>query len=244
MTSVYDIPPNHNFKFNDHFFAFSQELKALAAAHSNLNILQLGILKSCVCTLGYINHNHCSSSADVTAFDSYPQVVAQIQDVVGDNGLNMLINNAGYACKSTRLDFVKDEDMEHTFRVNVVAPVMLSRAMSPLLKSAASSDRPSWIVNMSSVLGSIQANVDGAMYPYRASKSALNACTKSMSIDLRRDHVHAISLHPGWVKTDMGGRNAQLEVEDSCGDMVRLVTALTPDKNGKFLQHDGKELDW
>lgn len=135
--------------------------------------------------------------------------------------------------------------MEHTFKINVTAPVMLTQALRPLLKSgAAYSGHPSWIVNMSSILGSVEANSDGAMYPYRASKCALNACTKSMSLDLKGDNIHAMSLHPGWVQTDMGGKNAPLKIEDACRDMVQLITHITPDMNGKFLQHDGKELPW
>lgn len=200
----------------------AQELKDLASAHNNLRILQL----------------------DVTSFDTFPELVKQITVNVGGKGLNMLINNAGYAPKSTRLDFVKAEDLERTLLINAVAPVMLTKALKPLLKASASSSDPAWIVNLSSVLGSMQANKDGGLYPYRASKAALNACTKSLSIDLWKDHIHAVSVHPGWVKTDMGGKNAQLEIEDSCRQMVQLFTSLKPDQNGKFLQFDGTYLEW
>lgn len=126
-------------------------------------------------------------------------MVAQIENVLQDKGLNLLINNAGYASKPTRLNFVKSEDMETTFRVNVVAPVILTKAMVPLLKKSSTATTPAWVVNMSSTLGSIADNRDGGWYAYRASKSALNSCTKSMSIDLRNDNVHAMALHPGWV---------------------------------------------
>lgn len=181
---------------------------------------------------------------DVTDFDSFAKFASKIDDFSQDNGLNLLINNAGFAPKSTRLSFVKAADFEQTFRINVTAPVLLTKALAPLLKKGATADKPSWVVNMSSVLGSIEENTNGGLYPYRASKSALNACTKSMSLDLKADHIHAMSLHPGWVKTDMGGQNAQLEVEESCQQMVRLITNLSPEKNGKFYQHDGKELPW
>ena len=157
----------------------------------------------------------------------------------------MLINNAGYAPKSTRLNFAKAEDLEFTFRVNVVAPVMLAKTLKPLLKAGATaSGTPSWIINMSSILGSIEENAMGGQYAYRASKAGLNACTKSMSLDLKSDSICALALHPGWVKTDMGGNNAQLEIDESCQKMVELVTNLTQEKNGTFLQYDGKELKW
>lgn len=163
---------------------------------------------------------------------------------MGENGINLLINNAGYSSKFTRLDYVKAEQMEKTFLINVVAPVLLAKEFKPLLKKATSPSQSSWVVNISSILGSIDANKEGGFYPYRASKAALNACTKSMAIDLRTDNIHALSLHPGWVKTDMGGSNAPLKVEQSCSNMVQLMENLEVNQSGKFLQYDGKELPW
>lgn len=120
------------------------------------------------------------------------------------------------------------------------------------------------VVNMSSILGSIGSNAEGGMYSYRASKvveresekyyffklffdflqSALNAATKSMSIDFKDSKILCVSMHPGWVKTDMGGKQAPLDIDTSCKTMVNTVIGLNESNNGTFLQYDGKSLPW
>ena len=112
------------------------------------------------------------------------------------------------APKATRYNLVKVEQMENTFRTNVIAPLFLSRSMLPLMKN----DQGSLIVNMSSILGSIENNKKvmesggsgGGQYPYRSTKAALNMVTRSLSIDLEHLNIGVVSIHPGWVKTDMG----------------------------------------
>lgn len=100
------------------------------------------------------------------------------------------------------------------------------------------------IVNMSSILGSIEENVQGGLYAYRMSKVALNMATKSMSADLKKDQILCVAMHPGWVKTDMGGSNAPMDITTSCKDMVKTIFALNETQNGTFIQHDGKLLSW
>ena len=137
------------------------------------------------------------------------------------------------------------------YSVNVVAPLMLSKAFVPLLKKAskANANDPigitrAVIVNMSSILGSITSNVEGSLYHYRVTKSGLNAATKSLSIDLKGDGIMAVNMHPGWVKTDMGGEKAPLEISESCQGMVNQIFNLKSSHNGGFIQYDGKSLPW
>ncbi|XP_055632487.1 C-factor [Toxorhynchites rutilus septentrionalis] len=207
----------------------AEELSSLAQQHSNLHLLQI----------------------DLKDVDRYEQFAAEVNSIVGDNGLNVLFNNAGVSPKSTRLNFVKSDDLVDTFLTNTVAPIMLTKTLTPLLKKAAEANastpmgpRKACIINMSSILGSIEANTDGGLYAYRTSKSALNAATKSMSIDLRSNQIMAVAMHPGWVRTDMGGSKAPLAVEQSCEQMVQTVLSLGEKHNGGFLQYDGKELPW
>lgn len=75
-------------------------------------------------------------------------------------------------------------------------------------------------------------------------QAALNAATKSMSIDLKSDNILAVNMHPGWVKTDMGGKNAPLDVEDSVVGIVKTLAKLNEKDNGGFVQYDGKHLPW
>ena len=182
---------------------------------------------------------------DVTKFDSFPSIVDTVGAITRDQGLNILINNAGVSPKSTRINMVTEQQMLDTFVSNVVAPVMLTKAMLPELKRGASVSSPALIVNMSSILGSIAENTaQGGLYPYRASKSALNAVTRSLSVDLSKDNVQAVSLHPGWVRTDMGGHNAPVSVEDSVSGVLQQIDQHSSHNNGGFIDFTGKTLPW
>ncbi|XP_076028929.1 C-signal-like [Oratosquilla oratoria] len=189
--------------------------------------------------------------ADVTDESQYCSLVAEVEKMTGTYGLNLLINNAGVAPKSTRINMVKSSQMKETLLVNTVAPLMLTKAFLPLLRKAAAkseganlSVQRAAVVNMSSVLGSIEENDQGGLYPYRASKAALNAITKSLSLDLQRDNILVASLHPGWVRTDMGGKNAPLSTEESISQMLATIAALNENSNGSFVQYDGRTLPW
>lgn len=130
-------------------------------------------------------------------------------------------------------------------------PLDFLQAFLPLLKKASKSNESqpmgvqrAAIVNMSSILGSIQDNEQGGLYAYRMSKVALNMATKSMSLDLKNDRILCVAMHPGWVRTDMGGSNATLDIESSCKQMVQTIQALNESHNGTFIQFDGKSLPW
>ncbi|KAF9822390.1 hypothetical protein SFRURICE_017665 [Spodoptera frugiperda] len=207
----------------------SEELKTLSAEHKNLVILNL----------------------DVKNTSSFDEVSSQISKIVGEQGLNLLINNAGVTTKFTKLPYVKTEQLLDNLTVNTIAPIMLTKSLLPILKQAAdaNSDNPmgvhrAAVINMSSILGSIAQNDQGGFYPYRCSKAALNAATKSMSVDLKKDNILVASMHPGWVKTDMGGKNAHLDVETSVAGIFDTITKLSDGDTGKFLNYDGSELPW
>lgn len=207
----------------------SGELLELAAQHSNIIPLQF----------------------DVKKFDHYEEFAKSVESALQGDGLNVLFNNAGISPKSTRLNFTKSDDLVDTFVTNTVAPIMMTKAFVPLLRKASEGNKDTpvgphraCIVNMSSILGSIEANVDGGLYGYRTSKAALNAATKSMSIDLKANKIMAVAMHPGWVQTDMGGSKAPLTVEQSCTGMVNTLLSLNESHNAGFLQYDGKKLPW
>lgn len=197
------------------------------------------------------NPNICIIEMDVTDLSTYSKAVRIVTEKVGDAGLNVLINNAGISTKFTRLPLVKEEQLLNSFRTNVIAPIMLTQAFLPLLKLAskqAMTDEMSVnraaVINITSLLGSIEKNEEGGFYPYRCSKSALNAATKSMSIDLKGDGILAITLHPGWVRTDMGGTKALLSIEESTDHIVNTMQSFTEEHTGCFVQYDGKMVPW
>ena len=75
-------------------------------------------------------------------------------------------------------------------------------------------------------------------------QAALNAASKSMSVDLKKDNILVASMHPGWVKTDMGGKNADLDIETSITAIFKTIEKLSENDTGKFLNYDGSELPW
>lgn len=207
----------------------AQELHQLCKSHQGVHTLKL----------------------DVADEQSHSEAVAAVGQLVGGRGLNLLINNAGVAPRSTRINMVRWPQMVDTFTVNAVAPVMLSKALLPQLKAAAAltegsdlSVQRAAIINISSILGSIQNNDQGGLYPYRASKAALNAITKSLSTDLRDSNILVGSVCPGWVQTDMGGRNAPVTPAQSIANILRLLGSMNDAHHGQFYQQDGTKLPW
>ena len=97
---------------------------------------------------------------------------------------------------------------------------------------------------LSSQLGSIEDNNSGGMYIYRSSKSGLNQVVKSLSIDLKAYGITVVSLHPGWVKTDMGGANAPVSIDESVEGMIRVIETTDITDTGKFLNFHRRELPW
>ena len=93
-------------------------------------------------------------------------------------------------------------------------------------------------------MGSVGDNSSGGYYAYRLAKTALNMIAKGVSNDLKLRGVIAVALHPGWVKTRMGGEHAPVTVEQSVAGQQRLFETLTPQQSGHFFNYDGKELPW
>lgn len=210
--------------------------------------------------------------SDVTQYESYNNLVEQVSNIVQDDGLNVLLNNAGIASRTTRLDHVKAEDLSSVFETNAVAPVMMTKvnwidwiwltrdnnafpyfiqAFLPLLKKASAANESkefslarATIINMSSILGSIEKNGSVGGYAYRMSKSALNSATKAMSIELKEEKILCIAMHPGWVKTDMGKQIAPLDVETSTQTMWNTLWKMNESHNGTLIQYDGEKLPW
>jgi NAD(P)-dependent dehydrogenase (short-subunit alcohol dehydrogenase family) len=103
------------------------------------------------------------------------------------------------------------------------------------------------IVHMSSSVGSIAENASGGRtggYAYRCSKSALNQMMKSMSVDLKENGILIMSMHPGWVQTDMGGANADITTETCCSTMVKTLEGLTEKDDGSFKRYDNSIIPW
>jgi NAD(P)-dependent dehydrogenase (short-subunit alcohol dehydrogenase family) len=153
--------------------------------------------------------------------------------------LHVLINNAGIMdlWQGSILD-AKADGLLETYTTNVIGPVLLTQALVPLLEAG----KPSRVINVSSLLGSMQTMIDG--WPgYGISKAALNAATRKLAVALEPRGISVIAAAPGWVRTDMGGIAAPLSLQQGGQNIVHIVTDVPPTLTNRFFQ--GKsELPW
>jgi NAD(P)-dependent dehydrogenase (short-subunit alcohol dehydrogenase family) len=152
----------------------------------------------------------------------------------------VLINNAGVMGPDDQdvaaMDYAAWMD---TLAVNVLGPFRLTTALLPnLMKSA----NPR-VVTLTSIMGSLSRDSSG-YYAYRSSKAAANKVMRLLAHDLADDRIVVCPVHPGWVKTEMGGPSAELTAEESAHGLLRLIDGLTPAHSGRFFQWDGAELPW
>jgi NAD(P)-dependent dehydrogenase (short-subunit alcohol dehydrogenase family) len=163
--------------------------------------------------------------------------------------IDVLINNAGtmgehsFAEKGTTMQRFGQSDYADwmtQFRVNVFGPMKMAEAF---LANVVASEQKK-IVTLTSVIGSIGSNNFGGLYGYRSSKAAANAVMKSMSLDLARKGIIANPVHPGWVRTGIGGPKGELDVTTSITGLRKVIAGLSRETAGKFLQYDGTELPW
>lgn len=175
---------------------------------------------------------------DVTDSEALKQIAALVSDKFGK--LEWLINNAGINLKySESIENVAPEDLMENFRVNVVGPFVGASALMELLAKGSQSR----IVNISSQMGSI-ARVGGNAVPYCISKAALNMLTKLQALGYDDKGILAVALHPGWVRTDMGGKDATLSPLESVGSMLRVIDGLTRENSGGFYSYTGDALEY
>lgn len=182
--------------------------------------------------------SHCDRLIRLDASD--PGSVASLADQLKNERVDVLINNAGVGGGAATIDTFNAEETARTLAVNAIGPMLVVQAA---LKSMRSAERK-LIVNITSILGSITQNTGGWSYAYRASKAALNMLTVSLSNELKPEGFTCIALHPGWVRTDMGGKEAPLSTEQSVTSMLETLSRLRATDTGRFLNYDGKSIPW
>ncbi|RVE71456.1 hypothetical protein OJAV_G00051980 [Oryzias javanicus] len=188
---------------------------------------------------------------DVCSEQSISSALEEVQSIVGNQGLNCLINNAAVG-SSRSLQSVTRETMMKTFEVNTVAPLFVTKAFLPLLQTAAARSavmgvHRAAVINISSILGSISNCGDSTTfrnYAYGTSKAALNMVSRCLAADLGPVGILCVSLHPGWVKTDMGGAHADLTVEESVSGILSTLSSFTEQDHGGFKDYRGQTLPW
>jgi NAD(P)-dependent dehydrogenase (short-subunit alcohol dehydrogenase family) len=152
--------------------------------------------------------------------------------------LDLFIANAGV----TRPDGTSAEDAGgwlEVLDVNCVAPTFLAYNLAPKVVAARGK-----MIAITSQMGSIADNNSGGWNAYRASKAALNAAWRSMAVEMRSDPVSIAMLHPGWVRTDMGGPGGTLDTAQSVTALRQVIDGLGGSDKGLFLNHRGETLPW
>lgn len=173
---------------------------------------------------------------DVTDADQVEALAAAV-----DEPLDVVINNAGVAGPpGMELGKVDHEAWQRVMAVNVMGPLRVAEALAGHLARA---ERPR-LVFMSSRAGSIADNLRGGRYVYRSSKAAMNMVARSVAMDLADRNIITVAVHPGWVRTDMGGSGAPFEAAEAASMLRTLFDRLEPHHNGHFLNYDGAELEW
>lgn len=176
---------------------------------------------------------------DVTNADQ----LAGLADELKDKPIDIILNNAGiYGPRDEYIGAnpIEVSSMLEVFNTNAVAPLKITEAF--IANLCLGKDRK--VVAISSEMGSIAGNRSGGSPAYRASKAALNAIMKTMSIDLGELGLKVLMLHPGWVKTDMGTDAAPLSPEESVTGMIEVIEKFDGSKNGQFLDYKGEEIPW
>ena len=173
---------------------------------------------------------------DVASPESVEALASRLKGVP----IEILINNAGMLNSTdSSLDTLNFEAMERTFQVNSLGPLRVTQALLPNLRAGGKKT----IVNITSIMGSIELST-GGFYSYRTSKTALNQINKIISAELAPQGFTSVVIHPGWVKTDMGGSAASLAIPESISAMLEVIEGLSVESTGKFYNYDGKELPW
>lgn len=152
-----------------------------------------------------------------------------------DRPVDILISNAGILIED-KFPNVTEESMIISFKVNTMGPYLL---VQELFKAGKLRDGAK-ILNISSILGSISQTGGTTSVPYSISKAALNMVTKLLAHRLK--NMRVISIHPGWVKTDMGGPNAPVLPEESAEGIIKIARSI--EESGVFLDYTGKKMEW
>jgi NAD(P)-dependent dehydrogenase (short-subunit alcohol dehydrogenase family) len=174
---------------------------------------------------------------DVTDLESIRRVAAQLNEV----SIDVLINGAGIVGApgqtSGNIDY---KSWARVLDVNTLGPM---RVLECFIEHIARSERK-LVITITSAMGSFADNKAGGSIAYRSSKAAVNMAMRSAAIDLAPRGVSCVLIHPGWVRTDMGGPNAPLSPQESVSAMRQLIENLGPKNSGRFYSYDGREYPW
>ncbi|MCP5246138.1 MAG: SDR family oxidoreductase [Burkholderiales bacterium] len=168
--------------------------------------------------------------------------IAHLSHELAKEKIDLLINNAGVypTMRGASFHQIDYEAWAYAFEVNAMAPLKMADAFYSQISKSESKK----IITITSKMGSVADNRSGGSYVYRSSKSAVNIVMKSLAIDLESKGIIVALLHPGWVRTDMGGANGLISTEKSVSGMRHVIKELIHTDTGKFFAYDGQIIPW
>lgn len=176
---------------------------------------------------------------DVAEPRTHAELARELPLALGDGArIDLLVNNAGVLHSGERFGSVSAANLEDSLRTNAMGPFLLVQALSDLLADGAK------VANISSQLGSIANTTRFGTPTYNIGKAAQNMGTRLLAQALAERGITVLALHPGWVQTDMGGKDAQVAPEDSAGGLLRVIDGATAADSGTFLDWQGQTLPW
>ncbi|XP_016150780.1 C-factor-like [Sinocyclocheilus grahami] len=185
---------------------------------------------------------------------SIKESAKKVGSLLGKCGLNLLVNNAAKMANGN-IQTSSVEDMKNAFNTNVIGPLLIIKEYLPYLQAAAKasgipgmSSNKAAVINISSLGGSMTRMppmyIQFPELPYCISKAGFNMLTVLAAEELKADEILCMALHPGWVKTEMGGEKAPLESKESVEGMLRVIGSLTEKQHGGFLDYTGETIPW
>ena len=184
----------------------------------------------------------CAGCLNTLALDvSVAPSIAQAAEKLDGVPIDLLLNCAGIMGGARQsLGKIDYADWARVLEVNTLGPVRVLEAFRTHLERSARRVA----VTLTSAMGSIAENTSGGWVAYRTSKAALNMAMKCAALDLAARRIVCVVMHPGWVRTDMGGAQAPLSPSESVAAMRRIIGALGSADSGKFLNYDGGNHPW
>ena len=166
--------------------------------------------------------------------------VVEFGEKMATEKIDIAIINAGVAGpRGSALRSPGGLDFDAVMHTNVRAPMQLMPLLAPALIAAHGK-----LAVVSSRMGSVSLMTGTASWLYRASKAALNSALKAASLEFGPQGVVCVAFHPGWVRTDMGGGSADIDVQTSVTGMRRILAMANDSSNGKFINYNGEQLSW
>ena len=181
---------------------------------------------------------------DVTVARSREELLHELPLVLDGARLGLLINNAGVLPGGGRFGQVTDADLDTSLRTNAIGPFLLTQVLAPLLADGEGAHAGAVVANLSSEIGSIAGRQEFRTPSYAIGKAAQNMGSVLLAQALAPRGIRVVALHPGWVRTDMGGPQATVSAGDAVAALLRVIEGLGPDTSGVFLDRHGQPIPW